>query len=369
MATEKKDSGAERRSIRVVLVTGSSGFLGQHLIRQLQEEELTTLEEIRLFDIRPYKNKLVYHSAKPKRMKEYVGSVCDTVTLRKALRGVDAVIHCASVVDIRFFADTRALHDVNINGTKNVVECCIAENVPYLVYTGSVATLHDKQSATAMHDDPILRIDSPYGKSKARAERMVQDANERHLSNGLGRLRTLVMRLLPMYGELDEVYVTKSLRVFKMACNTVFRLDCDIQGTYVGNAAAFIVRGMDSLSQTTFSGLSGRSLVAADDTPGDSLSLVLRPVVQFRGLRTLPWAVPTFFLLVFSCIFWAIMLLLSPLFKVHTDAVPNPTELIYIRKHAVYDGGEVCKKLACKPKYSVEQAINNSKEYYNNVKL
>ncbi|XP_077534125.1 NADPH-dependent 3-keto-steroid reductase Hsd3b4-like isoform X2 [Haemaphysalis longicornis] len=364
-----RDGGAERRSIRVVLVTGSSGFLGQHVIRHLQEEEHATLEEIRLFDSRPYEKKLVFESAKPKRMREYVGSICDAHILREALRGVDAVIHCASIVDIRFFADVNAMERVNVIGTKNVVESCIAENVAYLVYTGSVASLQEKQSTGVVHDHPVLKFYSAYGESKARAERIVLGANKRHLPNGLGQLRTLSIRLLPMYGELDEVFVTKVLRVSKMAWNTVFTVDCDIQGTYAGNAAAVIVRGMDALSQTTFSGLSGRCLVAVDDTPSDALSLVLRRVTQCRGLRMLPWAVPTFVLLVFSCIFWGIMLLLSPLFKVHTDAVPNPTEVMYVRQCPLYDGSELFKRLAWKPKYSAEQAINKSMEYYKNVKL
>lgn len=365
----KKISGVERRSIRVVLVTGSSGFLGQHVIRHLQEEEHATLEEIRLFDVRPYQNKLVYKSVKPKRMREYVGSVCDARALREALRGVDAVLHCAAVVDIRFFADANAMELVNVNGTKNVVESCIAENVAYLVYTGSVASLQEKQPAAIMNDHPVLKIYSHYGESKARAERIVQDANERRLSNGPGQLRTLVIRLLPLYGELDELFVTKVLRVSKMAWNTVFAVDCDIQGAYAGNAAAVVVRGMEAISQTTFPGLSGRCLIAADDTPGDSLSLVLRSVAQSRGFRMLPWPVPTFLLLVVSCIFWGIMLLLSPLLKVHTDAIPNPTEVMYVRQCPLYDGNEVYKALAWKPKYSAEQAINKSKEYYKNVKL
>ena len=39
----------------IVLVTGGSGFLGQHVIKELQEAK--DFDEIRVFDLHPYENK------------------------------------------------------------------------------------------------------------------------------------------------------------------------------------------------------------------------------------------------------------------------------------------------------------------------
>ena len=41
----------------VILVTGGAGFLGQHVVRLLQERA-KNVDEIRVFDTRPYRNKL-----------------------------------------------------------------------------------------------------------------------------------------------------------------------------------------------------------------------------------------------------------------------------------------------------------------------
>lgn len=42
---------------QIVLVTGASGFLGQHVVKLLQEKD-SRVREIRCFDLKPYENKL-----------------------------------------------------------------------------------------------------------------------------------------------------------------------------------------------------------------------------------------------------------------------------------------------------------------------
>ena len=51
---------ASEMSGDVVLVTGGSGFLGQHIVKLLQERA-SDVREIRVFDKTPYQNKLGVH--------------------------------------------------------------------------------------------------------------------------------------------------------------------------------------------------------------------------------------------------------------------------------------------------------------------
>ena len=55
-SSAKLDLGSATRK-EVILVTGGAGFLGQHIVRLLQERT-TNVNEIRVFDTRPYRNKL-----------------------------------------------------------------------------------------------------------------------------------------------------------------------------------------------------------------------------------------------------------------------------------------------------------------------
>ena len=116
----------------VVLVTGGSGFLGQHIVKLLQERA-SDVREIRVFDKIPYQNKLGNGAAKSKgKLKtaemrghwfcfEYCclfeghseiktltyisGDVTSAQDVTEALQGVDTVIHTVGVISIGSLPD------------------------------------------------------------------------------------------------------------------------------------------------------------------------------------------------------------------------------------------------------------------------
>lgn len=100
----------------VVLVTGGSGFLGQHIIKLLLEQHKELgIKEIRSLDIVPYSNK-IGHPETPM-LRTFVGDIGgERESLNKIFAGVESVFHCAAAVDISYPPNYEELERVNING-------------------------------------------------------------------------------------------------------------------------------------------------------------------------------------------------------------------------------------------------------------
>ncbi|MFQ5689539.1 MAG: NAD-dependent epimerase/dehydratase family protein [Gemmatimonadota bacterium] len=113
----------------LTLVTGGSGFLGQHLIRQLVDRG----ETVRALDIAP--------PAEPLADVQYArGSVVDRESVRQALRGVDRIYHLAARSGL-WSRDKDAFRKVNLLGTRTVLEEARRAGVRRLVLTSSETVL------------------------------------------------------------------------------------------------------------------------------------------------------------------------------------------------------------------------------------
>jgi dihydroflavonol-4-reductase len=118
-----------------ILVTGGSGFIGAYIIKELVEKG--------------YAVRAIRHSkASPFFIPEHInakvewvyGDVLDVVSLDEAMQGIDAVIHAAAKVSFGD-KDRRALYKINIDGTANVVNMALENNVQRFVHISSVAAI------------------------------------------------------------------------------------------------------------------------------------------------------------------------------------------------------------------------------------
>ncbi|MDX1470966.1 MAG: NAD-dependent epimerase/dehydratase family protein [Flavobacteriaceae bacterium] len=129
----------------MVLVTGATGLLGSHLVFRL----VSNNEKVRAVYRRAEKLELVkrvfgYYSDTPETLFEKVewveANLNDLPQLEKVFKDIDYVYHCAAFVS--FEPDKfQQLRKINIEGTANIVNLCIANNVKKLCYSSSVAAL------------------------------------------------------------------------------------------------------------------------------------------------------------------------------------------------------------------------------------
>ena len=88
------------------------------------------------------------------------GDVLDMPALEAAMEGIDRVYHAAAMVsfDPR---DARTMHQVNVEGTANVVNAALDRGVRRLCHVSSVAAIGEAGRGEARHEELMGEADSP----------------------------------------------------------------------------------------------------------------------------------------------------------------------------------------------------------------
>jgi dihydroflavonol-4-reductase len=116
----------------LTLVTGGSGFVGSHVASLLAERG----DDLRLL-LRP-KSKL--DNLGDLEFDRVDADVLDRRAVRRAMKGVERVFHCAGLVSTRR-SDVELLYRVNVEGTRIVLEEALRAGVERVVHTSSVGSL------------------------------------------------------------------------------------------------------------------------------------------------------------------------------------------------------------------------------------
>ncbi|RYG11410.1 MAG: NAD-dependent epimerase/dehydratase family protein, partial [Chitinophagaceae bacterium] len=117
----------------MILVTGATGFLGAELVKQLTDQN------IQVRATRRSNSKIPALLQNNSLVSWYMADINDPEDLADAFEGVTKAYHCAATVsfDPR---DKAKLLKINIEGTENIVNLCLAKNVR-LVHVSSIAAL------------------------------------------------------------------------------------------------------------------------------------------------------------------------------------------------------------------------------------
>jgi len=119
----------------MVLVTGGTGFLGAYTIKNLVEKNIPVRAMRRSAKLPFFIPEEILNKV------EWVeGDVLDVVSLGEAMKGVTSVIHAAAIVSFSKH-NRKEMYSVNIDGTANVVNAALENNVQRLVHVSSIAAL------------------------------------------------------------------------------------------------------------------------------------------------------------------------------------------------------------------------------------
>ena len=163
---------------RIFIVTGSAGFVGNNVVRQLLDrgERVRALYHNKRLDFKGL-------GCKTDGIEYFQCDIRDPSTLDKALENPDGaelyMIHTSALVTIM---DTRkskkATREINVGGTKNVVDACLRHGVKRLIYVSSCHAIPDKKESPVAEVESFdpAKVHGTYAKSKAEAARVVLDA-------------------------------------------------------------------------------------------------------------------------------------------------------------------------------------------------
>lgn len=177
------------KNVMKVLVTGSAGHLGEALVRTLQNEN----HEVISLD-------LVHSNFTNK-----VGSIMDRDRVKQCMKGVDAVLHTATLHKPHVFTHSRqSFVDTNITGTLNLLEEAMAASVRAFIFTSTTSTFGSALTPPA--DAPAAWVTESvtpipkniYGVTKIAAEDLCELFHRNH------RLSCLVLRTSRFFPEEDD---------------------------------------------------------------------------------------------------------------------------------------------------------------------
>ena len=252
----------ERQSIGRVLLTGATGYLGIHVLKELIERDdvpaiycLVRAEDASKAEQR-LKRLLFYYFAKNykelfgTRLLMIPGDVTDNLNHIVGEMAIDTVFNCAAVV--KHFSAGTEIEDVNIGGTMNCISLCIEKGARLIhisTYSTAGMSVDGKPSPDVVQTEQKLYygqyMDNRYVHSKFVAERSVLEAVALHgLSAKVMRVGNLAPRSTD--GEFQINFQTNSamgrVRVFKvLGCYPYEMTDMPVEFSPINEVATAIV--------------------------------------------------------------------------------------------------------------------------------
>lgn len=161
----------------MILVTGSTGLVGSHLLYELTKKG----ESVRALIRNSKKIDLVkkifsYYSDDSEKLIQKIdwveGDILDLYSLEQAFSDIKKVYHCAAIVSFDG-KDKKQLINANVHGTENVVNLCLSNNIEKLCHVSSIASLGESLNGELIDENSkwtSSKSHSAYSVSKFKSE-------------------------------------------------------------------------------------------------------------------------------------------------------------------------------------------------------
>lgn len=180
-----------------ILVIGGAGFIGSHIVEELLKTEVA---KVVIYDnLTRGKLTHIQKSLEDPRCEIFKdgGDIRDVDVLNSAMKGIDGVFHLAAMWLLHCKDYPRTAFDVNIQGTFNVLEACVQNNVKRLVYSSSASVYGDAVEVPMTENHPFNNRNF-YGATKIAGEAMCRAFYDRFGLSYVG------LRYMNVYGPYQD---------------------------------------------------------------------------------------------------------------------------------------------------------------------
>ena len=162
-----------------LVITGGAGFLGYHIANQLKDK----FEKILIIDIDEFHPEEYPENVEYKKI-----DIRNKNKLEEAFQGYDKIVHAAAALPLW---KPKDIYEVNIDGTKNVLEAARKNDVKRVVYVSSTAVYGVPEKHPIYENDPLIGV-GPYGESKIKAEKICEEYRKKGLIIPIVRPKTFI---------------------------------------------------------------------------------------------------------------------------------------------------------------------------------
>lgn len=172
-----------------VLVTGGAGCIGIQVCRELDRRGI----EVHLLDLGEQIARV--RKALPQKAKIFYGSILDISSIREAMDGCGAVIHLAALLGVRRTEVNRLrCLEINVDGTKRVLDCAIQHRIKRLVFASS-SEVYGEPTENPITEETITQGKTVYAVSKLAGEELCIGYAQRY-----PEFEPVILRFFNAYG-------------------------------------------------------------------------------------------------------------------------------------------------------------------------
>ncbi len=306
-----------------IFITGISGYLGTRLAEQLAQR--SDIGKIVGIDIAPPPDTM------PRQILFFQKDIRDPdIGELLSQHQIDTVLHLAFVVQP--IHDLKRMHDIDANGTQNILEQSRRAGVNHLIAISSTLAYgaHADNPEILTEDDPLRGNETyPYGFYKAETDRMIQTFADKHPEMTITTLRPCTV-----FGPNIDNYVSRML--FLPLSVSIKGHDPAVQFVHESDFVDACLAALENKSPGAFN-------IAGDGT------LTIKEIAAAIGTKVIPMPA------------WLIYPMLECLWRLHFPMIEvNRGYLDYVRYPFVTSNKKAKQELNFTPRYTSTETLQDT---------